>query len=47
VKWLSEKQVVKQFGFENTYGGILSEQGASIDAFQFAHELCKHNVKKG
>ncbi|WP_185290134.1 FAD-binding oxidoreductase [Chryseobacterium lactis] len=47
VKWLSEKQVLEQFGFENTYGGILSEQGASIDAFQFAHELCKHNVKKG
>lgn len=47
VKWLSEKQILKQFGFENTYGGILSEQGASIDAFQFAHKLCQHNVKKG
>ncbi|WP_312298056.1 FAD-binding oxidoreductase [Chryseobacterium sp.] len=47
VKWLSGKQVLEQFGFENTYGGILSKQGASIDAFQFAHELCKHNIKNG
>lgn len=47
VKWLSEKQIMDQFRFENTHGGILSKQGASIDAFQFAHELCKHNVKKG
>ncbi|WP_374463692.1 NAD(P)/FAD-dependent oxidoreductase [Chryseobacterium sp.] len=47
VKWLSDDQILEQFGFENTYGGILSEQGASIDAFQFAHELFQHNVKKG
>lgn len=47
VKWLSEVQIVEEFGFENTYGGILSEQGASIDAFQFAHELFEYNVKKG
>lgn len=47
VKWLESDEVSKQFGFENTYGGILSEQGASIDAFKFAHELFKVNVKKG
>lgn len=47
VKWLSSDHVLDQFGFENTYGGILSKQGASIDAFQFAHELFMHNVKKG
>ncbi|MCE4064082.1 FAD-binding oxidoreductase [Chryseobacterium gleum] len=47
VKWLSEDQILEQFGFENTYGGILSKQGASIDAFQFAHELFQHNVRKG
>ncbi|MFN1217531.1 NAD(P)/FAD-dependent oxidoreductase [Chryseobacterium kwangjuense] len=47
VKWLEADQVVKQFGFENTFGGILSKQGASIDAFKFAHELLGHNVKKG
>ncbi|MCY1662820.1 NAD(P)/FAD-dependent oxidoreductase [Chryseobacterium sp. SL1] len=47
VKWLENDEVSKQFGFKNTYGGILSEQGASIDAFKFAHELFKLNVKKG
>lgn len=47
VKWLNSEQILKNFEFENTYGGIVSRQGASIDAFQFAHELCKHNVKKG
>lgn len=47
VQWLNSDQILKEFGFENTYGGILSKQGGSIDAFQFAHELFKHNVKKG
>jgi glycine/D-amino acid oxidase-like deaminating enzyme len=47
VQWLGEKQILKKFEFENTYGGILSRQGASIDAFQFAHELFMYNVKKG
>jgi len=47
VQWLEAEQVLEQFEFENTYGGILSKQGASIDAFQFAHELFMHNVKKG
>jgi len=47
VQWLEAEQVLEKFEFENTYGGILSKQGASIDAFQFAHELFMHNVKKG
>lgn len=47
VKWLEADQVLEQFGFEKTYGAILSKQGASIDAFRFAHELFQHNVKKG
>lgn len=47
VKWLTAEQILEKFGFENTYGGIVSKQGASIDAFQFAHELCKYNVSKG
>ncbi|CAM3014617.1 FAD-binding oxidoreductase [Chryseobacterium flavum] len=47
VHWLNADQILEKFGFENTYGGILSKQGASIDAFQFAHELFKHNVRKG
>ncbi|MDN4014284.1 FAD-binding oxidoreductase [Chryseobacterium gambrini] len=47
IKWLESDEVSKQFGFENTFGGIVSEQGASIDAFKFAHELFKLNVSKG
>ncbi|WP_449399143.1 NAD(P)/FAD-dependent oxidoreductase [Chryseobacterium wanjuense] len=47
VKWLEADEISTQFGFENTYGGILSKQGASIDAFKFAHELFKLNIKEG
>ncbi|MGE8511140.1 MAG: NAD(P)/FAD-dependent oxidoreductase, partial [Chryseobacterium culicis] len=47
VKWLEAEEIFKKFEFKNTYGGILSRQGASIDAFQFANELFIHNVKKG
>lgn len=47
VKWMSGEEIHKKFGFEKTYGGILSNQGASIDAFIFAHELLAFNVKKG
>ncbi|MDR6403728.1 MULTISPECIES: FAD-binding oxidoreductase [Chryseobacterium] len=47
VKWLESEEIVEQFGFENTFGGILSKQGASIDAFKFSHELFKLNIKKG
>lgn len=47
VKWLEADEVTKRFGFENTYGAILSKQGASIDAFKFAHELFKLNIKEG
>lgn len=47
VKWLEAKEVLDTFGFEKTFGGIVSKQGASIDAFKFAHELFELNVKKG
>ena len=47
VKWLEGDEIQKKFGLENTYGGILSQQGASIDAFIFAHELLDFNAKKG
>ncbi|MGZ5211895.1 MAG: NAD(P)/FAD-dependent oxidoreductase, partial [Kaistella sp.] len=47
VKWMDAAEIQKKFGFEKTYGGILSNQGASIDAFIFAHELLAFNVKKG
>lgn len=47
IKWLEADKIAKRFGFENMYGGILSKQGASIDAFKFAHELFEVNTKKG
>lgn len=47
VKWLEPDEIFEKFGFEKTYGGIVSKQGASIDAFKFAHELLEFNVKKG
>lgn len=30
-----------------SFAGILSEEGASVDAFQFAHELIDNNHRKG
>ncbi|WP_312090006.1 FAD-binding oxidoreductase [Chryseobacterium sp.] len=47
VSWLDSKDIEEKFSFQNTYGGILSKQGASIDAFKFAHELLRFNEKKG
>jgi len=47
VAWLGTKDIEERFSFQNTYGGILSKQGASIDAFKFAHELLRFNVNKG
>jgi len=47
VAWLGTEEIEEKFSFQNTYGGILSKQGASIDAFKFAHELLRFNVNKG
>ncbi|WP_410221429.1 NAD(P)/FAD-dependent oxidoreductase [Pedobacter sp.] len=47
VKWLDAHEIIKTYAIENTYGGILSEQGASIDAFKFVHEILIYNQKKG
>ncbi|MCJ0743485.1 NAD(P)/FAD-dependent oxidoreductase [Pedobacter montanisoli] len=47
VKWLEAHEILKTYAIDNTYGGILSEQGASIDAFKFVHEILIHNQKKG
>lgn len=47
VKWLEPEEILEKFGFKNTYGGIISAQGASIDAFKLAHELYKLDIKKG
>ena len=47
VKWLNADNILKQYGIEKTYGGILSAQGASIDAFMLVHKILAYNQKKG
>ncbi|ULT24689.1 FAD-binding oxidoreductase [Sphingobacterium sp. E70] len=47
VNWLSAAEIQAQYGLANVYGGILSGQGASMDAFCFTHELLVYNVKAG
>nr|WP_294861635.1 FAD-binding oxidoreductase [uncultured Fluviicola sp.] len=47
VTWLNAAEIQQKFGFQNSCGGILSELGASIDAFRFAHELLDYNRKRG
>lgn len=47
VQWLSPKEIFERYQLENTFGGILSEQGGSVDAFCLAHELLSYNTRKG
>ena len=47
VKWLEPAEIKEKFGMVGTFGGILSEQGGSIDAFCLAHELLQYNHKRG
>ncbi|WP_156308530.1 NAD(P)/FAD-dependent oxidoreductase [Sphingobacterium endophyticum] len=47
VKWMEEDEIVKTFKIQDSYGGILSEQGGSVDAFKLAHELIQYNYEKG
>ena len=47
VKWLSEEEIQKKYHLFNAYGGILSTQGGSIDAFRFTHDLLKYTINRG
>ncbi len=47
VKWLDAPAIQKKYGLENTFGGILSQQGGNVDAFQLAHDILAFNYKKG
>jgi glycine/D-amino acid oxidase-like deaminating enzyme len=47
VKWLEAEEIEKKFKIKRSHGGILSEQGGSIDAFQLAHDVLAYNHKKG
>ncbi|WP_113638568.1 NAD(P)/FAD-dependent oxidoreductase [Nubsella zeaxanthinifaciens] len=46
VNWSDKKQILDRYGLHSE-GGILSEDGASVDAFRLTHELLMHNEKKG
>lgn len=47
VKWLEADEITKKYQLGKNYGGILSKQGGSIDAFQFAHDVLRYNHRKG
>ena len=47
VEWLSAEEIADRFHLQKTFGGILSEHAASIDAYRFAYELLNFNVKRG
>lgn len=46
VSWLSKDQLLNDYGLLGA-GGILSTDGASIDAFCLAHDLLHYNMKRG
>lgn len=45
VRWLTESQLHSEFGVEG-FGGILSEIGASMDAYQLSHFLFDYCMKR-
>lgn len=47
VRWMDSGEIEKKYGLKETHGGILSQQGASIDAFSLAHDLLYFNFNKG
>src|SRR5690606_7601614 len=47
VEWLTNEEITSRFDIQKNHGGILSKQGASVDAFTLAHELLAINAKKG
>lgn len=46
-EWLEAEEIEKRYHIQYTYGGILTTQGGSIDAFRLAHDLLAYNQKKG
>ncbi|MGN5953599.1 NAD(P)/FAD-dependent oxidoreductase [Sphingobacterium lactis] len=47
LNWLNEAEICDKYDIYQAYGGMLSELGASVDAFMLAHELIAYNCKKG
>ncbi len=46
VQWLTSEEIKKRYKMDS-HPGILSKNGASLDAFQFAHELFHRNSRRG
>ena len=46
VKWLDKKEIQSEYGLQSE-GGILSTDGASVDAFRLAHDLLSYHYEKG
>lgn len=46
VMWLDEETIKKEYGL-TSYGGILSNTAASVDAYKLAHELIRYNYNRG
>lgn len=47
VKWMEAGNILEKYGLQKTYGGILSRQGGSVDAFMLVHEILAYNQRKG
>ncbi|WP_306350705.1 NAD(P)/FAD-dependent oxidoreductase [Flavobacterium sp. '19STA2R22 D10 B1'] len=47
VQWMEPKEIEQKYKLTNTFGGILSQQGGSIDAFRLAHDILEFNHKRG
>jgi len=47
VIWLESEEIEKRFHLKGSFGGILTDQAASIDAFRLTHDLLAYNQKKG
>lgn len=47
VEWIEAEQVRADYGLVTPCGGILSDQGGSIDAFCLAHDILHHHMGNG
>ncbi len=47
VAWLDAKDIDEKYQIAATHGGILSQIGASVDAYTLVHELLHYNHQRG
>lgn len=47
VSWLEAEDIYNEYKLENTFGGILSLKGGSVDAFKLTHDILQYNCNKG